>query len=174
MRLVFPKIEYKEKAIDYINEFYEHGSEINGSGGLDYFLKESTYEKWLENVLREIDIANVPEDDIPRITYFYVREEDDRIVGMLNMRLALTGLWRKEAGHIGYSVRPTERRKHYATDILSRALKIYDRMGIEEVLISCEKGNVASAGVIKKCGGVLRDEFFSETYNKDLQMYVIR
>ena len=47
-------------------------------------------------------------------------------------------------------------------------------MGIDEVLISCEKENVASAGVIMKCGGMLKDEFFSETYKKDLQMYSIR
>ena len=174
MKLVFPRIEQKEKAIEYINEFYEHESEINGSGGLDYFLKESTYEKWLENVLKDIDIANVAENDVPKITYFCVREEDERIIGMVNIRLALTEFWEKEAGHIGYSVRPTERRKHYATDILSKALKIYDRMGIDEVLVSCEKENIASAGVIKKCGGVLKDEFFSETYKKDLQMYVIR
>ena len=48
MRLVFPCIEYKDKAIEYINEFYEYGSEINGSGSLDRYLKESTYEDWLK------------------------------------------------------------------------------------------------------------------------------
>ena len=95
MKLIFPRIEYKEKAIDYINEFYEYGSEINGSGGLDYFLKESTYEKWLENVLKDIDIANIPDSDVPKITYFCVREEDDRIIGMVNLRLALTDFWEK-------------------------------------------------------------------------------
>ena len=174
MKLIFPRIDYKEKAIDYINEFYEYGSEINGSGGLDYFLKESTYEKWLENVLKDIDIANIPDSDVPKITYFCVREEDDRIIGMVNLRLALTDFWEKEAGHIGYSVRPTERRKHYATEILFKALKIYDRMGVDEVLISCEKENVASAGVIMKCGGMLKDEFFSETYKKELKMFVIK
>ena len=47
-------------------------------------------------------------------------------------------------------------------------------MGIDEVLISCEKENVASAGVIMKCGGMLKDEFFSETYKKELKMFVIK
>ena len=47
-------------------------------------------------------------------------------------------------------------------------------MGIDEVLISCEKENVASAGVIMKCGGVLKEEFFSEVYEKDLKMFVIK
>ena len=174
MKLIFPRIEYKEKAIDYINEFYEYGSEINGAGGLDYFLKESTYEDWLENVIGYMDVANVAEFDVPRITYFCVREEDERIVGMINLRLSLINFSKKDAGHIGYSVRPTERRKHYATEILFKALKIYDRMGVDEVLISCEKENVASAGVIMKCGGMLKDEFFSETYKKELKMFVIK
>ena len=174
MKLIFPRIDYKEKAIDYINEFYEYGSEINGAGGLDYFLKESTYEDWLENVIGYMDVANVAEFDVPRITYFCVREEDDRIVGMINLRLSLINFSKKDAGHIGYSVRPTERRKHYATEILNRALKIYDKMGIDEVLISCEKENVASVGVIEKCGGVLKDEFFSDTYKKELKMFVIK
>ena len=103
-----------------------------------------------------------------------MREEDDRIVGMINLRLSLINFSKKDAGHIGYSVRPTERRKHYATEILNRALKIYDKMGIDEVLISCEKENVASAGVIMKCGGMLKDEFFSDTYKKELKMFVIK
>ena len=59
MRLVFPNMSYKEKAIDYINEFIEYDSEINGSGSLDDFLKESTYEAWLEKILRDMDIANI-------------------------------------------------------------------------------------------------------------------
>ena len=50
MRLVFPSIEYKEKAIEFIQEFYDNNSEINGSGGLDGYLETSTYEEWLLKV----------------------------------------------------------------------------------------------------------------------------
>ena len=174
MKLVFPTMKYKDKAIEYINEFYEYGSKINGGGGLDRCLKEATYEEWLEKTLRYLDIANPPKDRSSAITYFYVREADDRIVGMVNMRLALTDFMRKEGGHIGYSIRPTERRKHYGTALLERVLKVYGAMGIREVLVSCDKENTASAGVIKNCGGVLKDEFFSETYKEMLQMYRIR
>lgn len=173
MRLVFPNIAYKEKAINYINEFNEYGSEINGSGSLDDFLKESTYEKWLEKVLDDMDIANIKKPRVPALTYFYVREEDDEIVGMVNIRLALNDFLRNEAGHIGYSIRPTQRRRHYATDMLSEALKVCDTIGIKEVLVSCDKENIASAGVILNCNGVLKNEFHSDTFDEDLQMYVI-
>lgn len=174
MRLVFPTIEYKDKAIEYINEFYEYDSEINGSGSLDRFLKESTYEKWLEKLVYAMDIANMQENKVPDLTYFYVRESDDRIVGMINIRLALNDFLRKEGGHIGYSVRPTERRKGFGTDMLTEGIKVCERVGIREVLVSCDKVNVASAGVIKNCSGVLKDEFYSQTYDEMLQMYVIK
>ena len=173
MRLVFPDITYKEKAIEYIKEFYDYGSEINGSGSLDRFLKESTYEEWLKKVLSDIDIANIQEPRVPALTYFYVRD-DDRIVGMINIRLALNDFLRKEGGHIGYSVRPSERGKHYATKMLNAALKVCDTVGINEVLVSCDKGNAASAGVIKNCGGVLKEEIYSESFHELIQMYVVK
>lgn len=174
MRLVFPDITYKERAIEYISEFYEYGSEINGSGSLDRYLKESTYEEWLKKLVRDMDVANTPASRAPALTYFYVREEDERIVGMVNLRLALNDYLRSEGGHIGYSIRPTERRRHYGTDMLSAALKVYDAIGIREVLVSCDKTNIASAGVIKNCGGILKHEVYSERYNEAVEMYVIK
>jgi predicted acetyltransferase len=174
MKMIFPTMEYKDKAIEYINEFYKYGSEINGSGSLDKFLKESTYEKWLESLKASLDIANIPDSEVPKITYFYVREDDEKIIGMVNIRLALNDYLREEGGHIGYSIRPTERRKHYATMMLNDALKVCDKLGIKEVLISCDKSNIASAGVIKNCGGVLKREFYSDTYKEELQMYQIK
>ena len=173
MKLLYPTMAYRDKAIEYIEEFHQYGSEINGSGGLDRFLRESTYEAWLEKVVRDMDIANVPDGKVPALTYFYVREEDDRIVGMVNIRLALNEFLRNEGGHIGYSVRPTERRKHYGTEMLKVALKVCDVIGIQEVLVSCDKTNVASAGVIQNCGGKLLREFYSEVFHETVQMYGI-
>ena len=173
MRLVFPTLEYKEKATEYIREFYEYNSEINGSGALDRFLRESTYEEWLVKIRKDIDIANVEKPRVPALTYFYVREEDDRIVGMINIRLALSDFLREEGGHIGYSVRPTERRKHYATDMLKAGVEVLNTIGINEVLVSCDKENPASAGTIKNNGGKLIKEMYSETFKENIQMYSI-
>ena len=173
MKMVFPSLEYKDKAIEYINEFHEYDSDINGTGNLDQFLKESSYEKWLESLMKGVDMANLSDAEVPRLTYFYIREKDEKIVGMVNLRLGLNDFLRAEGGHIGYSVRPTERRKHYATMMLKDALKVCDKIGIKEVLVSCDKVNVASAGVIEKCGGTLKNEFYSETYGEILTMYQI-
>lgn len=174
MRLVLPDLIYKEKAIEFINEFYEYNSDINGSGALDSYLEKSTYEEWIKKVLADIDIANIPQPRVPALTYFYVREEDDKIIGMINLRLALNDFLQKEGGHIGYCIRPAERQKHYATDMLSEALKIYTTLGIKEVIISCDKSNVASANVIKNCKGELETEFYSEAFKEVIQKYIIK
>lgn len=173
MKMQFPNMSYKEKAIDYIDEFTRYNSEVNGSGSLARYLRESTYEEWLKKVWSRIDIANIEEGKVPDLTYFYVREEDDRIVGTINIRLGLNDFLRNEAGHIGYSVRPTERRKHYGTEMLRCGLEVCRRIGIENVIVSCDKENPASAGVIKNCGGVLDKEFYSEIFKEVIQRYVI-
>jgi len=174
MKLVFPNISYKEKAIQFANEFYEYNSELNGSGALESYLKEATYEEWLEKVQADVDIANVIKPRVPALTYFYVREEDGEIIGMINIRLALNEFLRNEGGHIGYCIRPKERRKGYGTMLLQEVLKVYDTLGINEIILTCDKTNIASAGVIRNNGGELETEFYSETFKEEIQKYVIR
>jgi predicted acetyltransferase len=174
MKLVFPNLLYKENAIDFINEFYEYKSEINGSGALDKYLRDSTYEEWLNKLYADIDIANIPKPRVPALTYFYVSEDDEKIIGMINIRLALNDFLKKEGGHIGYCIRPTERRKHYATEMLNNALKVCYTLGIKEVILTCDKLNVASSNVIKNCKGELVEEFYSETFKEDIQKYIIK
>ena len=174
MKLVFPTMAYRDRAIAFAQEFFSQGVEdIDGSGGLDRYLKESTYENWLKKVQNGVDIANVPEDRVPAITYFYVREEDDAIVGMVDIRLALNDFLRNEAGHIGYCVRPSERRKHYGTALLRDALRVCRRIGIRDVIVTCDKVNAASSGVIKNNGGELEAELYSEAFGEVIQRYVI-
>lgn len=172
MKLVMPTLNYKDKAIEFIKEFYQYGSEINGSGALDWYLENSSYEAWIEKVYSDIDVANIEEPRVPALTYFYV-SENDGIIGMINLRLALNDFLKKEGGHIGYCIRPAERGNNYATDMLKAALKVYDVFGVREVLLSCDKSNEASSKVIKKCGGVLQDEFYSDIFKSEIQMYLI-
>lgn len=174
MKFVFPNENYKKQAIDFINEFYEYNSEINGSGALDGYLTDSTYEKWIEKVMADIDIANIEKGRVPAYTYFYVNEADNNIVGMINIRLALNDFLRTEGGHIGYCIRPTERKKHYATDMLKEAIAFCGTIGLNNIIISCDKTNQASSKVIENCGGVLDAEFYSDTFKEVILRYIIK
>ena len=170
LRLEIPSIQRKEEAIDYIREFKEYNSDINGVGGLDRYLDD--YEGWLEKL--EQDYVRVPsEEKVPARTYFLVRNADNKIVGMINIRLALNEKLRNYGGNIGYSIRPTERRKGYNKINLYLALKVCQAYGIKEVLMDCDKENLGSAKTMQALGGVLKREYYSEQYNEVIQDYVI-
>lgn len=173
MKFVFPNRGYEEKAKDFIREFDEYKSESNGSGGLDRYLKQSTYEEWLKKVMTDIDIANIEPGRVPALTYFYVRTEDGKVIGMINIRLVLNVFLRKEGGHIGYCIRPTERGKGYAARMLEETLNFCGSIGLTELVLTCGRSNIASARVIQHCGGKLEAEFYSETFRETIQRYRI-
>jgi predicted acetyltransferase len=173
MKFVLPCAEYEQKAAEFIQEFEDNSSATNGDGGLAYFLKERTYQDWLIKLSKDRDLANIPADRVPQYTYFFIREDDDKIVGIISFRLALNDFLRREGGHIGYSIRPTERGKGYATVMLRETLLFCGNIGLRNIIISCDKENLASAGVIKNCGGVLDAEFYSETFKNLIQRYHI-
>ncbi len=154
-----PGIDRKADAIAFINEFYEYKSEINGTGGLQRFL--DNYEGWLDKLQEDYTrIAN--EMKVPARTYFLVRSSDSRIVGMINIRLALNEKLKKYGGHIGYSIRPTERGKGYNKINLYLGLKVCQKHGIDKVLMDADKENPASWKTMEALGGIKVREFFDD------------
>lgn len=154
-----PGIDRKEDAVEFINEFYKFKSNINGTGGLQRFL--DNYEGWL-NKLQEDYTRIASEEKVPSKTYFLVRSSDDRIIGMINIRLALNERLRKFGGHIGYSIRPTERGKGYNKINLYLGLKVCQEYGIDNVLMDADKNNPASWKTMEALGGVNVREFFDD------------
>ena len=157
-----PCIKRKKEAIEFINEFYTYNSKINGTGGLQRFL--DNYEGWLEKL--EKDYKIIPnEEKVPARTYFLIRKEDNKIVGMINIRLALNERLKKYGGNIGYSIRPTERGKGYNKINLYLGLKICQKYGIEEVLMDADKDNPASWKTMESLGGIMIKEYFDDEYS---------
>ena len=137
-----PCTKRKKEAVEYIQEFQQYNSKANGCGGLDRYLED--YDGWIKKL--EKDRVRVADEIwVPGETYFLVRESDNRIVGMCNIRLADNNKVLNEVGHIGYSIRPTERRKGYNKVNLYLALKVCDDHGMKEVLLGCYKDNLASS-----------------------------
>lgn len=171
LRLVVPDISRRDDAISYIQEFLDYGSEINGVGSLDRYLDD--YEGWLEKL--EVDRTMEPnENRVPADTYFLVRESDDRIIGMINIRHCLNENLRLVGGHIGYSVRPSERRKGYNKVNLYLGLLRCQELGIDEVLMDCDADNLGSARTMQALGGRLVREWYEPNiYKTVLQDYVI-
>lgn len=165
-----PTKERKKEAIEYIKEFNRYNSHPNGSGGLHHYL--NNYNGWLKK-LKLDGIRPVTEVSVPALTYFLVRESDNKIVGMVNIRLALNESLKLLAGHIGYSIRPTERRKGYNKINLYLALRVCDEHNIEEVILDCKKGNIGSEKTIQALGGIFQREFYSEQEESYIERYTI-
>lgn len=166
--LEVPTIERKEDAIDFIKEFFKYDSDIHGSGSLRRYADD--YEGWLLKL--EKDYANpVSEETVPARTYFLVRNTDNKIIGMNNIRLALNKKLEEHGGHIGYSIRPTERGKGYNNLNLYLALKICDKYGIETAMLSADIDNPASWKTMEQLGGVRIKEFYED--NDLLVVYII-
>lgn len=160
-RLYFeiPTIKRKDDAVDYINEFYKYNSKINGAGGLYRYLDD--YNGWLEKL--EADYIRVPDEKkVPARTYFLVRESDKRIVGMINVRLTLNEDLSRYGGHIGYSIRPTERGKGYNKINLYLGLKVLDMFGVKTAFLDADLDNPASWKTMEALGGVRVREYFDD------------
>lgn len=165
-----PSMCHEGRAMAYQKEFLAFGEKkIQGACGLaDY----TDYKDWLAQAARYGDAAASPWG-IAATTYFSVHKGSGRIIGTIQLRHSLSEEMKRGGGHIGYSIRPTERGKGYAKQQLRLVLREADRLGLTRVMVSCDKRNVASAAVIRSCGGVLYWEGFSEFFHMFIQIYWI-
>ncbi len=155
LKLIKPSIEYKEAGIDYVNEHYVYNSPINGCGGLNRYLND--YEGWLKKL--ENDISNPDPGRVHSLSYYLVRESDNKIVGMVNIRLELNERLLRCGGNIGYGIRPSERRKGYNKINLYLALEICQNYGLEEILLDCNANNIGSKKSMEALGGILVSDY---------------
>lgn len=101
--------------------------------------------------------TNLPPTFVPQSTFWLIGNTD-RILGIINIRHDLTDRLRLEGGHIGYGIRPSERRKGFATLMLSLALKEAQKLGITRTLLTCDKSNTGSIRTILNNHGKLEKE----------------
>lgn len=173
--LVKPTLEYKNATIEYINELKEYNSQIHGTGGLDGALEKGTsYEEWLENSKKMLDKEYAySKNKVPAITYFLVRKNDNRIIGSIDLRLELNDFLRNIGGHIGYAIRPTERRKGYNKINLYLCLLEAQKNGLEKVLITCANYNAGSRNSIKSFDGKFEKTTYDELDGETMELYWI-
>ena len=109
LELVFPSEKYKKEVEEYLQEFIDNGEyEIAGDGSLD---KIKNFDIWLEKIKKDLNPESVEKDRIPATLYLTIRKSDHKIVGNVQIRHKLNEKLLNYGGHIGDSVRPSERRK---------------------------------------------------------------
>ena len=148
MHFVKPDARHEAAVLAYREAFRAAGEKPYGSGGLH---RAASYAEWLSGLERPRRAAAPGEGRAPQEVYLAM--VGDELVGMLALRLADTGDALRYVGNVGYSVRPDRRRRGYATAMLRWALDGRRAAGLGRALLTCDRGNAASARTITRCGG---------------------
>ena len=171
LKLKLPTMEYAGQIMDYKAEMFAAGSRMDGCGALRHC---ETAEEWLAHNALYTDPATLPEGKVLATQFITVREVDNALVGMLQVRHYLNEYLEKYAGHIGYSVRPDQRRKGYATEQLRQALLwCKEELGLERVLVCCYPDNEGSRKTILTNGGVYESTVHDPEDGMDTERYWI-
>lgn len=170
LRLVEPFAAYAEQISAYRRKFLECGDSMDGTGSL---ARTEDPSEWLRQTEELRNPDTVPEGWVPATQYLCIRVRDDRLVGMIQIRHSFNNYLASYGGHIGYSVRPGERRRGYATWMLSAILPRCRELGLEKVLVTCDQTNAASRGTILANGGKYESSVFEPEEGATLERYWI-
>ena len=152
--LIKPNVDYEKEYSEMINDW-----KINDENHIPWFINLDTtnfmvmVEK-LEGLSKGIGV----EDGFVENSTYWLVNSNKKIIGAINIRHRLNEFFLKYGGQVGYGVRPSERRKGYAKEILQMGLKICKNMGYGKVLLCCNADNTGSVKTIIGSGGILDSE----------------
>ena len=168
-KLMIPDIMLADEIRAYRQSFLKSGDSMDGTGSLR---RRENPADWIADNIQCSRRETAPKNFVPATQFVYLRD-DGKIVGMIQVRHELNAYLAKYAGHIGYSVRPDERRKGYASQMLGDVLPYCREIGLDRVLITCNAMNEGSRRTIVKNGGVYDGTVHETNENVDIERYWI-
>lgn len=156
LKLVKLSQEYKRHLFDMMDEWLALEQDFS-----PYVIRRIDYhdfDYYLENLEQKEETGG----RVPDSTFFCLDTDRDIFVGAVNIRHYLNEQLLFDGGHIGDGIRPSERRKGFASAMIALALEECRRLGIGRVLMVCDKDNIGSAKSITNNGGVLENEIVSD------------
>lgn len=152
LKLVKAAKEYQTQITEMLDEWHFFKEKI-----IPYAIRKSDYHNF-EYYCENLEIKDTNKGLVPDSTFFCLDEDRNIMVGAVNIRHYLNEALLLNGGHIGDGVRPSERRKGIATKMIGLALQECRKLGIDKVLMVCDKDNIGSAKSIINNGGVLENE----------------
>lgn len=156
-KLVLPDNRYKVSYIEATREFQqENNQQASNYLALDVNDLKQHFESYVSKLLNQRLGLDLPEGYVPASEYWII-DETDNYLGRLHIRHGLTDYLLKIGGHIGYNIRPSQRGQGHATSALGIGLKRAKALGLDQVLITCDDDNLASARIIEKKSWCIRE-----------------
>lgn len=161
LSLIKPTVDLKEEYLSFYDEWLESKEDM-----VPWVIKKdpSNFEAMVQFLQDNEQGCNLPEGWVPDSTFWLINQ-DKRILGVVNIRHRLTEILLNSGGHIGYGIRPSERRKGYATKLLSLALEKSKELGIRKALVLCNEDNTGSFKTIINNGGIPDSDYIEEDGN---------
>ncbi len=156
--LLEPQMEYADDIWEFRREILECDADTEDQFAGCMSLDEcKSAEEWIKicNLRKREETCGEVGTTVPSHMYLAVRKKDNKLIGMIDLRHHINhpvlGTW---GGHCGYSVRPSERGKGYAKEMLRLNIRNAQKLGIPKLLITCDAENRASEKTILANGGV--------------------
>ena len=152
IKLVKLEEKYKKQFMDMMDEWTATGEKI-----IPYSIRKNDYKNF-DFYLKNLEVKEETENAVPDSTFFGLDTDRNIFVGAVNIRHYLNESLLLDGGHIGDGVRPSERRNGFATQMIRLALEECKKLGINKVLMVCDKDNIGSAKSILNNNGILENE----------------
>ena len=156
IKLVKLEEKYKDKLFDMMGEWLSKETKFSPAA-----IRKNDYRDF-ENYLNNLEIKTEINGKVPDSVFFCLDTDRDIFVGAVNIRHFLNDGLCHTGGHIGDGIRPSERRKGYATAMIGLALDECRKLGINKVLMTCDTDNIGSAKSIINNGGVFESEIIED------------
>ena len=170
VKLVRPQITHIKLIESYRNEFIKNHEVICGGSELE---KYDNINDWLIRIKNNSNEQTVLKGLVPESVFIMLSEDESKMIGIVDIRHRLNENLFNFGGHIGYSIRKSCRMNGYASEMLKLSLNECIKLGLDKVLITCDKDNIGSAKVIEKNGGILENEIVMVDNKEIVQRYWI-
>lgn len=169
--LIEPNEVFAEQISEDKQDFLDAACPMNGCGPLPSCEDSITF---ISECQKYTTPETLPENCVLATQFLFVRKSDRCVVGMIQIRHDFNEYLSRFGGHIGYSIRPKERRKGYATAMLHAVLPYCKQIGLDQVLITCSEGNIASEKTILNNGGIYESTVIEPDENHRLKRLWIK
>ncbi len=170
VKLIKLSIDYYDELASMIEE-WKIDQELNHTNHSPWAIFKNDYHDF-KYYLDNLEMNEPKDGKVPYSTFFLLDIDRNRLIGAVNIRHYLNEYLMMYAGHIGDGIRPSERGRGYATEMIRLALIECKKLGIEKVLMVCDKSNIASAKTIIKNGGILENEIIDDKRNINQRYWI--